>query len=101
MPRYFSGKLVSTKRLDATTATTFADLISHYVNLTTLLPVTPAEYHSLPSKHAKDDVKRQLGYLVACTFPESPGWVVGQKNMLGNATSYSWTLIIPVMQSYL
>lgn len=77
MPRYFSGKLVSTKRLDATTATTFADLISHYVNLTTLLPVTSAEYHSLPSKHAKDDVKRQLGYLVACTFPESP-WLGGR-----------------------
>lgn len=75
--RYFFGRLVTTKRLDASTASTFTDLISHYINLPALLPVTAAEYHALKDKHAKDEIKRQVGYLVACTFPSTP-WREGR-----------------------
>ena len=70
MASYFIGKQVNDPELVKSPASTFRDFIQQFINLPVPLSVTYAEYHAL-SKAEKSKAK-QVGYVVACTFPRSP-----------------------------
>lgn len=86
MPSYFTGRSVHDKTLIASEATTFRDLVNRSIDNPLRLAITYAEYHQLKTREedmtlsteerakAKKERARakQVPYLVACTFPESP-----------------------------
>jgi hypothetical protein len=70
MPRFFTGKSVSSHTLVASPANTFRDFIQQFINLPVPLSVTYAEYHAMSKKERAN--AKLVGYVVAATFPKSP-----------------------------
>jgi len=76
MPRYFTGRSVSSQTLTQADAKDFATLVKTLIALPVVLHVTEAEYRAMPENERKK--AKLTSYLTACTFPESP-WE-GRKN---------------------
>lgn len=72
MPKYFTGRNVTSKKLVSASASIFQDFVAHYINLPVPISITGDEYRGLPTKADRDEIKRQAGYFVPCTFPSSP-----------------------------
>lgn len=70
MPRYFTGRSVSSPRLTLAEATTFKDLVQHLIDMPVPLSITAASYHAM-TKQEKAKAKL-VSYITACTFPDSP-----------------------------
>lgn len=70
MPKFFTGKSVSSHVLVASPAATFIDFVQQFVNLPVPLSVTKEEYWAMGKKERS--VAKQVGYAVAATFPRSP-----------------------------
>lgn len=70
MPRYFTGRSVSSHTLTQVDARTFADLVKQLIGLPVSLAVTHDEFWRMP-KTEQAEVKK-VPYLVPCTFPSSP-----------------------------
>jgi hypothetical protein len=70
MPRFFTGKSVSSHTLVASPANTFRDFIQQFINLPVPLSVTYAEYHAMGKKEKAN--AKLVGYVVPCTFDRSP-----------------------------
>lgn len=68
MPRYFTGKDVSSHILSPATATTFEALVTDLISMPVLLSVTREEYFKLPDAEQKK--AKKAGYVVAATFPD-------------------------------
>lgn len=70
MPAYFTGKHVSSPKLERSTAATFQDFIQQFIGLPIPLSVTYDEYQSMGKKERAE--AKLVGYVVPCTFPKSP-----------------------------
>lgn len=70
MPSYFIGKDVKDRELTRSPHSAFDKLVNAMVSLAFPLAVTRDQYHAM----AKDEQSRakQVGYMVACTYPDSP-----------------------------
>lgn len=70
MPRYFTGRSVSSPRLTLAEATTFKDLVQHLIDMPVPLSITAASYHAMSPEEQK--AAKLVSYMVPCTFPNSP-----------------------------
>lgn len=76
MPKYFTGRSVSSQTLTQADAKDFTTLVKTLIALPVVLHVTEAEYRAMTKQ---EQAKAKLtSYITACTFPESP-WE-GRKN---------------------
>lgn len=70
MPRFFTGKSVSSHTLVASPARSFQEFVQDFICLPVPLSVTYSEYWKMPDTERKK--KKMVSYATPCTFPESP-----------------------------
>lgn len=70
MPSYFTGKHVSSPKLERSPAATFQSFVQQFISLPVPLSVTYDEYQAMGKKERAE--AKLVGYVVACTFPKSP-----------------------------